>query len=120
MVRRMSFILKHALEFNKFTVGLAAAGLAYVSSLFGAEPLSNPTASFLVRVIGTAGIALFAVSVLYGILIMGRATKLTQSDEKDRVDDELMKTWGVRHSSTLLVGLFVAALLMLNKIWRWI
>jgi hypothetical protein len=115
----MSFVLKHALEFNKFTVGLAAAGLAYVGSFFGSESSVAREPSTCLRLISTTALLFFATSVLCGIFVMGRATKLAQAADNEKVDDDVMKRWGVFHSATLCIGLIVAAVLMLNKIWNW-
>jgi hypothetical protein len=97
----MSFNLKEALKFNKATVGLAAAGLAYVNSLVGGDHSASQM-PFVLKVAGTACLVLFVSSVLYGVLVMGRVTRL--ADDKESIDDELMRKWGLRHISTLLVG----------------
>ena len=113
----MAFTLKQALEFNKFTMSLAAAGLAYAATI-GSEAPSGGSASIYVKAISTVTIMAFAASVLFGTFVMGRASKIN-AKEDDQVDDQNMKCMGKAHSLTLVIGLLFAGLLMLNKIWKW-
>lgn len=114
----MAFTLKQALEFNKFTVGLGAAGLAYAATI-GSEGASGASASVYVKAISTVTIVAFAASVLFGTFVMGRATKI-KAGENEQVDDQTMKCMGNVHSWALIIGLIFGGLLMLNKIWKWI
>lgn len=111
----MSFTLKQALEFNKFTTGLAAAGLAFVGSIASEGPATHVSIKYL----GTFGVLLLAVSVISGALVIGRASKISAKEDAI-LDDRPMKACGQVHSGTLVAGLVVASLLMLNKIWKFL
>lgn len=113
----MAFTLKQALEFNKFTVGLATAGLAFAATVGSEIPTQGAPPSACVKWLSTLTIISFGLSVLCGIFVMGRASKLNVS-ENDRSNDHLMKAWGASHSVLLLIGLLFASVLMFNKVWR--
>ena len=104
----MAFNLKQALEFNKYTLGLAAGGFAYVSKI--AADSSNAT----LRWFGLAALACFAVATVFGVLVIGRATKL---DEK-ATSDATIESHGKIHSVALLLGLAFAAIIMVISIWN--
>jgi hypothetical protein len=115
----MAFKLKRTLEFNKFTLGLAAAGLAYAATVSTpSEFHPHEHVSFGVKCVATLNILAFAVSVLMGTLIIGRATKLTNADD-DLVSDSTIETLGRIHSAALVLGLLLAGSLMLDRIWDW-
>lgn len=113
----MAFTFKQALDFNTFTIGLAAAGLAYAATI-GSEAPAGATPSSPVKWISTLAIVFFGGSVLFGTFVMGRASKIPARDDQT-IDDELMKAWGRAHSAALCLGLLFAAALMLNHIWKW-
>jgi hypothetical protein len=69
------------------------------------------------QLLGTGAIVFFAVSVLFGALVIGRASRIPNS-ENEQINDPQMRTLGQLHSCTLLVGLGLSGLLMLNKIWK--
>jgi hypothetical protein len=109
----MSFTLKQALKFNKFTTALSAGGVAYASAIAGESEGASPT----VKLLGTGAILFFAVSVLFGALVLGRASRLPNKED-EYIDDEQMKLLGQVHSLTLVLGLLFSSVLMINKIWR--
>ena len=109
----MPFTIKQALEFNKYTTALSAAGFAYASTVAS----DSSTVSMTVKWLGTVAVVLFAVSVLSGAFVIGRASKLPNA-ETERVDDARMKAWGQAHALTLVLGLLLSSVLMINKIWR--
>jgi hypothetical protein len=113
---KMAFTLKQALEFNKFTTGLAAAGLAYAATI-GSEVPAVGSVSNVVKSLSTATVVAFAASVLFGTFVMGRAAKLNAKEDA-YVDDKTMKFFGMVHSAALALGLILAGLLMLDKIWK--
>jgi hypothetical protein len=114
----MAFVLKQALEFNKFTMSLAAAGLAYAATI-GSAASDGGAISTCVKALSTGTVVAFAAAILFGTFVMGRAAKLDVK-ENDYVNDNLMKLYGQAHSITLLLGLILAGLLMLNKIWNFL
>ncbi|MGH7783871.1 MAG: hypothetical protein ACREO5_08560 [Candidatus Binatia bacterium] len=109
----MPFTIKQALEFNKYTTALSAAGFAYASTVASESAALSRTVKWL----GTVAIVLFAASVLCGAFVIGRASKLSNA-ETERVNDLRMKTWGQAHALTLVLGLLLSSLLMINKIWN--
>ena len=114
----MAFVLKQALEFNKFTMSLAAAGLAYAATI-GSEPSPGGVVSTCVKVLSTGTIMAFAAAILFGIFVMGCAAKLDVKEDQ-YVNDKGMKLCGKVHSFTLVLGLILAGILMLNKIWNFL
>ncbi len=76
----MAFTLKQALEFNKFTMSLAAAGLAYAATI-GSAGLAGSAVSNWVKGLSTATIIAFAASILFGAFVMGRVAKLNVKDD---------------------------------------
>jgi hypothetical protein len=109
----MSFTLKQALEFNKFTTAISAGGLVYASTVASEAGALSAT----VKLLGTGAILFFAASVLFGALVIGRASRI-ESNEDEQISDSAMMTLGKWHSWTLLLGLGLSGLLMLNKIWK--
>jgi hypothetical protein len=114
----MAFVLKQALEFNRFTMGLAAAGLAYAATI-GSAASDGSAVSTSVKALSTGTIVAFAAAILFGTFVMGKAAKLNVKED-EYVNDPVMKLYGQVHSFTLLLGLILAGLLMLNKIWNFL
>jgi hypothetical protein len=114
----MAFTLKQALEFNKFTVSLAAAGLAYAATIGSPAEKGGVVPTPCVKWVSTMTLIAFALAVLFGTFVIGRASKI-EANENERVNDNYMKSGGIVHSISLCIGLTLAATLMLNKIWSW-
>jgi hypothetical protein len=115
----MPFKLGRALDFNKFTIGLAAAGLAYAGTIGSEAPVGAPGPSSSLKWICTLAILMFGSSILFGTFVNGRATRLAAKDDQ-MITDPMMQRLGQLHSATLILGLVVAGFLMMNKMWRWL
>jgi hypothetical protein len=107
----MAFNLTRALDFNKFTMALAAAGFGYVS----ATASDTPEPKIMAKFIATAAILSFVCSVILGTFVMGRASKVSNECQRDTT----MSVLGQFHLALLLIGLVLAGTLMLDKIWKW-
>ena len=94
----MSFTLKQALEFNKFTTAISAGGLVYASTVASEAGALSVTLMLL----GTGAIVFFAASVLFGALVIGRASKIANKED-EQISDAEMRKLGQLHSWTLLL-----------------
>jgi hypothetical protein len=102
----VSFNLKQALEFNKYTLGLAAAGFAYVGKI------ATDTSNCAIKVSAVIALISFATSTVFGILVMGRASKLDEGTRSDRI----IERHGQLHAAMLLLGLGFAAIVVFISI----
>ena len=104
----MAFNLKQALEFNKVTMALAAAGFAFVSKAAADLP------DFELRLVGLGAALAFALSTVWGLLVVGRASKIAET----ATDDATIRAHGKAHTGLLFAGLLLASILVFTAIWR--
>jgi hypothetical protein len=97
--------LDRTIDFTKFTLGLAAAGFAYI-----AETAVKRHETYF-KVFGVISLGCFAAAVVFGALVLGRATKI---DSLEREETLLMM--GRLHSLFLVLGLLVGAVLVFLRV----
>ena len=92
------------IEFNNNTIVLAAAGIGYIGTFDAKDECA--------KVMILLGVAIFGVSLLFGLAAAGRATKLKDNE----VDDGPLKLNGRIHLATFMIGIAVAAILLVRKV----
>ncbi|MEM7440399.1 MAG: hypothetical protein AAF393_12430 [Pseudomonadota bacterium] len=107
----MKIEVKNTLEFNKVTMALSSGGFAYsVEKLSALE-------GFWGNSFATATILSFVASVLAGVLVIGRASKLnTQPD--GMTDDPDLKKMGAISAWSFLVGAALLSTFLILKVWE--
>ena len=99
--------LKNALEFNKVTVALAVAGMA------AAVESGNHSKLAAAKIVFTISAILFCLSLLWGLMVFGRASQL--SDTSDH--SPLLAHLGRWHLIFLGLGSIPVAVVAFLRIW---
>jgi hypothetical protein len=97
--------LDRTIDFTKFTLGLAAAGFAYVAET------AVKRSDWFVKGLGLIALVSFAFAVIFGALVLGRAAKI----ENLEGETTLFKV-GRLHSFFLILGLSFAAIVVFVRI----
>ncbi len=91
---------KAIIDFNKYTLALAAGGFAYVLKSYG-KP-EQVWIYWFVMVI----LILFLFSVICGILVASTATsRLNRIKEEQSNHDKLIRMFGITHIISMIVGM---------------
>ncbi len=102
---------KSLVEFNKYTVALAAAGFAYTLEKF----VPMPTAEgrwFVVLILCT-----FLLSLLFGILIFATATTALSADEGvKKTAEERMPWYGIPHLVLLGAAMLAVGVMLILRV----
>jgi len=102
---------KSLIEFNKYTVALAAVGFAYTLEKF----VPMPTAEerwFVVLILCT-----FLLSLIFGILIFATATTALSADEDAKTDAEKRMPWfGIPHLVLLGVAMLAVGVMLILRV----
>jgi len=97
--------LERTIDFTKFTLGLAAAGFAYIAET------AVKRHDWCTKGIGLFSLACFAVSVVFGAMVLGRATKVENLD-----NEKTLLFVGKVHSLFLALGLASGAVVVVIRI----
>jgi hypothetical protein len=103
----MSSQLERTVDFTKYTLGLAAAGFAYVAEV------AVKRQDWYIKGAGLVALLCFALSVVFGGLVFGRATKIETLD-----NETTLQQMGKLHSLFLILGLAVGAIVIFVRIIR--
>ena len=106
---------KAVIDFNKYTLALAAAGFVYVLEKF------TPLTFGLVFVTVTFTLILFLVSILAGICLFAIATSglHTQPESethKSKTHSRLIKVFGITHASCVLLAMLILGILVFSQL----
>lgn len=98
-------------DFNKYTLALAAAGLVYTLEKF--VPIKPPVTPILVVFL----LALFLLAILLGVGVFATATSSLHGSEEGRTTrDRLISTLGVAHAATLALGTIILGSMLVNHV----
>ncbi len=100
---------KSIVDFNKYTLALSGASLAY-----GIEKFTGTQGwmAFPVFIM----IALLLLSIIFGLLVFAVATRASHQSSGTEYQ-ELISKYGTRHAITLTFGVVLLTLLMTPKIF---
>lgn len=100
--------LERTVDFTKYTLGLAAASFAYIAEV------GVKWHGWYVKGAVVVGLLCLALSVVFGALVLGRATKI------DTLNTETtLQRVGRLHSFFLVLGLVISAIVIFVRIvWQ--
>jgi hypothetical protein len=102
---------KSLIEFNKYTVWLAAVGFAYTLEKF--VPMPNAEQRGFVVLILCA----FLLSLIFGILIFATATTVQSVDEAGKENAEKLMPWiGIPHLVLLGIAMLAVGVLLIQRV----
>jgi len=101
---------KAVIDFNKYTLALAAAGFVYVLEKF------TPLTFGLVFVTVTFTLFLFLVSILAGICLFAIATSGLHTQPESETHSRLIKVFGITHASCVALAMLILGILVFSQL----
>ncbi len=99
------------IEFNKYTVALAAAGFVYTLEKF--VPMPTPEGRWFVLLV----LSMFLMSLIFGILVFSTATTALSADEvKKKVAEERIPRYGIPHAVLLIVAMLAVGGMLIQRV----
>jgi peptidoglycan/LPS O-acetylase OafA/YrhL len=99
------------IDFNKYTLALAAASFVYTLEKF--VPMSTASARYLVLGV----LIMFLASALLGILVFAASTRAMHGD---KAEQKGLATWirrfGTAHAVSLCIGLLVLGAMLYSRV----
>ncbi len=99
------------IEFNKYTVTLAAGGFVYTLEKF--VPMPTPEGRWFVLLV----LSMFLLSLFFGIVIFAMATTALSADEaKKKAAEERMPRYGIAHAVLLCVAMLAVGGMLIQRV----